>query len=120
DVDAVEVVRLRAVVLRQRDLVLVLDETTKPDRRLDGRKSVHRIAAAVGQPRILRCDEAEDVEVAGSQRQVVDDLEVAVPAAEVAHVERDARKNLVLDTGRELPVVPALVPARARALVPGE
>src|SRR5262249_41500069 len=53
----------------------------------------------------------ERTEVRGGHGAVVDDVEVAVPTAEIGEVHRDARHDLTLHAGCELPVVDALAPA---------
>ena len=108
DVDAVPVLNLLAVVAGQR-VVVVLRQAHL--RRADVVEPADRVAAAVGQPRIGRRRDAERVEVGGRQVEVVGDAEVAVPAAEVADIHRDAPGDLPLHAGRELPLVGPRVPA---------
>src|SRR6185369_10063936 len=56
-------------------------------------------------------------EIAGGDRTIVGDAEVAVPAAEVADIDADSRRQLMLDTLGELPVVGTCVPALKRGRV---
>src|SRR4029453_5029578 len=76
--------------------------------RVDVEHSAVCIASAARQPRIHRRRHAELRVVAWRGQDVVGDAEVAEDAAEVRDVHRHTRHDLLLDAGRELPVVPAV------------
>src|SRR5204863_1427103 len=69
------------------------------------------VRAAVGQPLITRRGDAELVEVARGPRAIVDDVEVAEGAAEVAELHRHATQDFLLHGAGELPAVHPLAPA---------
>ena len=70
-------------------------------------QAAHLIAAATGQSRIGRRRDAERAEVGRCHEHVVRDQVIAEPVAVVARGHRDAGPQLVLDFGREVPVVAA-------------
>ena len=75
------------------------------------------IAAAARQPRIERRRDAEGTEVGGGDGEVLGDGLIRVPPAVVPHVDADARDELVLHAGRELPVGGTGPPAAERRRV---
>ena len=104
--EAVVHLRLAAVVLRERDVVVLLAEFV----RVHVVKAGDRVAGG-RQARIVRHDHAERAEVGGRDRQVVRDREVHEPAAVIADLHRNPRQHLLLDGGAELPVAGTHAPA---------
>jgi hypothetical protein len=55
--------------------------------------------------------------LAGAEGRVIGHPEIAVPATKATNVHRNARKNLALPAGAELPVVASLTPSKHRIAV---
>ena len=91
---------LLAVVLRERQEVIGLTELC----RYDVVESRDRLRAAPWQSRVRRRDHAEGLEVRGRDREVVRDQESLEPASEIAHLDRQARQDLLLDRDAETPI----------------
>src|SRR6185436_8620743 len=87
DVDTVPVLDLVAVIVRQRREILLRREHLR-ERQVVGRQPLSRIGQSRGH------GERELVVVGRTDRLVVHGLEVAVPTAEEADVQRHARENL--------------------------
>ena len=100
DVHAVESLVLGAVVVGVGQVVVGHAE----QRRVDVVQIRDGVAAAAGQPRVNRRDDAELPEVVGRHGEVVGDDEALEPAAHVADFDRDARRDLLLHRDAERPV----------------
>ena len=111
EVDAVVDLGLFAVVVRQRDDVVLRHDPVGIV------EAAHLIAAAIRQAGIDRRRHAVRRVVGRRDVLVVRREEVAVPAAEVSGVHRHARQQLMLNRRRRLPVVAARRSARRRRSV---
>src|SRR5688500_784720 len=107
EVEAVPVLDLLPDVIGKRHQVADLTEA----RAVEIEQRADRLTTAAGQTGVARSDDAERAVVGRGDERVVGHREVAVDATEVADIDADAGEQLVLDAGRELPVVTALAPA---------
>ena len=110
EVDAVPVLRaLRPEVRFERDVVL----RAAVRGRLRHHQQRDRVAAAAGQPRILRGGDRELLVVPGRPQRVVGHLVPQEPPAVVGDLRRHARDHLLLQGDPPLPVALADAPAAA-------
>src|SRR4030095_4095073 len=113
EVHAVPVLDLLAEVTGQRRVRRAYTDFE----RIEGVEIVDLIAATVRQAAVERRRHAVAIVVGRRQTNRLSDLKIAVPPPEVADVDANSWRELVLDAGRELPVVGAIAPTEPRVLV---
>ena len=115
DIDAVEFLAHLPVVVRVRHEV-TRGPGERRRRQIEGRQ---RLSAAIGQPRVGWRREREPLVVCRPGREIVGDTDVAVRPSRVLDLGAQTRDDLVLNAGRELPVVGPLAPALHQVRIVG-